>query len=181
MDHANELFKTIALMKNENEVYFTKLRNRLDTYSQQSSGNLCCFFTHSFLLSNDLNEKQTMIGSFSINNISLQSISFPTILIHINSETPIDFSGNYTHENQENGSQNNTWIRINKDKEQAHTHYWLKPVGVEKILPGEMSVFNHFQIGFSLLEPNNIIIDGFGYCAEKPDGVHSLNTIQFVI
>ncbi|MEK4028577.1 hypothetical protein MKZ02_08485 [Pseudobacillus sp. FSL P4-0506] len=174
-----ELAQSISQLESEAKGFLEEINTSITSEKSKLPDKVSCFFTHSFLLNKDLKDNQIMIGSFSVKNNSRHVITSPIVLIKVKSDQAIDFSGKFTRAKQMEKHQKFGWERIEREEEEdGETSYWLKPIYTDKILPGEVLAFKNFQIGFSLLKPNNILIEGFVYCAEQTSGVSSLNTIN---
>ncbi|KAB7705986.1 hypothetical protein F9802_13045 [Bacillus aerolatus] len=173
-----ELAQAINQLEVETKEFLNEFHTLIASEKSKHSDMTSCFFTQSFLLNKDVADKQMMVGSFSIKNNSNHPLTSPVILIKVKSDTAIDFSGKFAHAKQTGKNHNFSWERLEGEEEGAQMDFWLKPIRVEKISPGEVLTFKNFQIGFSLLESNNILIEGFAYFAEKKSGVSSLNTIN---
>ncbi|MDV2685091.1 hypothetical protein RYX56_11980 [Alkalihalophilus lindianensis] len=151
------------------------------------------FFSYSVIIPKRKNEEEHIIikGLFTIVNTGTQSIHSPVICLEFNQPEYANLSGKIQHSKQSSSSQflleedtlEEIWAFIEgtSQKEAKKTgRYWLKPTNSDILLGNTtLSTFN-----FEVLLPShqiekNLVIQGYVYSEEMPEGKPSNNKIIF--
>lgn len=171
--------KLLQLAKELNHSY-VKVKRLLNDVSYPSLSKLVyCYFTHSIILNTTNQSSHLIMGNFHIKNVSNQTLKFPVILLKINSKTEFHFTGKYKSPHQENKAYNFQWERVRLEDIDPTTHYCLKPIQKDHLLPNDQLSFQAFQI--IIPTDASITVEGFTYFNQSNDGIPAINTIDISI
>ncbi|MGE8205255.1 hypothetical protein ACQKP0_11870 [Heyndrickxia sp. NPDC080065] len=174
-----EIRKTLSQIKKTQKEKIQILDSVLSNYNF-SSNSCIAYFTESISLSSEPSDENVVIGNFQVINIGHTSIHQPILLIKIKSDSNFNFSGKYAPIEGQDTQGIYEWERI-KTKGDMEKEYWLRPLKVNKIAPGEKLVYSSFQLKFPACDNLVLSMDGFVYYEENHEGVRSLNSINFTI
>ncbi|MBA2874958.1 hypothetical protein [Thermaerobacillus caldiproteolyticus] len=146
-------------------------------------------FNYSLILpqANDA-EDIVIIGDFIISNLGTEPLQNIITCIRITPKKAGELSGKITIKplkSKENDFVSNqtspewTFAYENwRDKIRNEGEYWIKPTHPEKLMPNEELRFSNFDIRVKKIKgAHSVVIDGFVYCQEIPNGVPSSNSI----
>jgi hypothetical protein len=194
IDRLKSDFESIK-SKNDNLMSnYSKLEDQFANYKEEKqklsqNKSVEAHFSYSVILPDiEQGEKDILvIGNYIIQNTGNVPLTNPIICIRINpvgfgrlsgkfGPKSIDFDDKIVDEamGKEWGYVHDDW----KDKVRKGGEYWLKPLSKDRIEPGETLTFSTFNL--SLNQPkdkNSIIVEGYSYFNEEPNGVPSLNQI----
>ncbi|MBS4206950.1 hypothetical protein [Bacillus sp. FJAT-50079] len=175
IDQVKSLLTQIKNIQTEKIHMIEKALLEMNTSSQHG----IAYMTESISLSANPEDEHIIIGTFQLMNIGTKPIHQPIILLKVKSEPEIRLSGKFTMEGKASLSIHQ-WERI-KAKDESPNEYWLKPLKISEIPPGERLVFNDFQLRFPMQEKLSLTVEGFAYYKENPEGIRAFNSINIMI
>ncbi|ALA71776.1 hypothetical protein GT50_17670 [Geobacillus stearothermophilus 10] len=154
---------------------------------QVLSDEICviCYFTYSLLLPKAGGQKGIIAGNFVIRNMGSSPLENPYICLRVSPKEHMVLSAKLGDDIQYDRRLNplvmEPWRYMNKEAEnmvEEKGEFWLKPVHVSRIEPGQHLSFSNFQFQVSMNEaPSTYKVNGFFFCQQLPNGVRSLNHI----
>ncbi|MBP2078007.1 hypothetical protein [Oceanobacillus polygoni] len=154
--------------------YIKEKLNNLNNTSFE--GAAFCYFNQTVVLDYEQYSTHQVTGDFHVNNLSSTPLASPRILLKITTEEEFKFTGKYKSSNQSQQMYNFEWERIEMGNFDQVTHYFLKPIEADEILPTEQLTFQDFQIIIPF--GSTIRVDGFVYFEGKQEGIAAINSIN---
>jgi hypothetical protein len=143
-------------------------------------------FSYSIILPSKDEDAISIIGDFIIQNTGNQPLHDIILCLRISPKEVGNLSGKIVM-NRKNKREFNMdspilqWEFLHEnwmEKVRETGEYWLKPIGVKELPINETIAFSGFEV--KLKKPDNqnsVIIDGFVYGKEIPNGTHALNNV----
>ncbi|MEH7380587.1 hypothetical protein V7138_08915 [Bacillus sp. JJ1533] len=159
------------------------------TINQKSSPQIQAYFAYSMLIPDQHEEQKevVIIGDFILKNIGNEILRDIILCIKL---SPIDagtLSGKISLKSPKNdssifaNSSDNNWEFLHdnwREKIKTNGEYWIKYTDSEPLKPEESIHFSQFDIRLPINETSkSVIVDGYVYCKEIPEGAFSLNKI----
>ena len=143
------------------------------------------YFTYSFLLTKGGDQKGIVIGNFVIHNIGSAALENPYICLKVTPKECAALSAKLGEDVQYDRRLNplvmEPWQYIDENANkfvEERGEFWLKPVRVAQIEPGQKLVFSNFQLKFAIRGAQTAYkMEGFFYCKQLQNGVRALNNI----
>jgi hypothetical protein len=143
------------------------------------------YFTYSFLLPKGGDQKGTVIGNFVIHNIGSAALENPFICLKVTPKECAVLSAKLGEDVQYDRRLNplvmEPWQYIDENANkivEERGEFWLKPVRVSQIEPGQKLAFSNFQLKFAINEAQTSYkMEGFFYCKQLQNGIRALNNI----
>jgi hypothetical protein len=147
--------------------------------------NVISYFTYSLLLPKTAEQKGTVVGNFVIHNTGSVPLENPIICLKVIPKEHAILSAKLGEDVQYDRRLNplvmESWQYINEDANKIvedKGEFWLKPVHISQIEPGQKLSFSNFQLKFEIREEQTIYkMEGFFYCKQLQNGVRALNNI----
>ncbi|ABO66920.1 hypothetical protein [Geobacillus thermodenitrificans] len=144
-----------------------------------------CYFTYSLLLPNTKGNKATVAANFVIRNMGSIPLDNPFICLRVTPKERIALSAKLGDEIQYDQRINplvmEPWNYMSEQAEQMveeKGEFWLKPVRVSRIEPGQTLSFSNFQFHLEMGEERMTYkMEGFFFCRQFQEGVRALNHI----
>ncbi|WP_330949537.1 hypothetical protein [Virgibacillus sp. MG-45] len=168
--------KLMALMTEIEQKMNNTERKINEKFMHVQQGSTICYFTHSIIINQEPNNSHLILASFHVMNETSFPFHEPIILLHLDSDGDIDFSGKYTVEGSTNTRVKAPWVRVLLEDHDPQTHYCFKPTTTNLIAPKSGVSFQNFQIKLPFNQYVNV--NGYYYCEEQKEGIASLNTLQ---
>lgn len=142
-------------------------------------------FTYSTILPSNDEDTISIIGNFMIRNIGNQPLHDLIVCLRISPKEAGKLSGKIImNKNKKNVNIDSNilqweflhenWIETVRETGE----YWIRPAGINELSESETIAFSGFEVKIKKPEnQNSVMIDGFVYCKEIPNGVHALNNI----
>ncbi|MFC0296648.1 hypothetical protein [Geobacillus jurassicus] len=143
------------------------------------------YFTYSLLLPKTTGYKGTVIGNFTIRNIGSIPLENPFICLRVTPKEHIALSAKLGDDVQYDRRVNpvvmEAWQYMTEQAKQMveeKGEFWLKPIRVSRIEPGQNLSFSNFQFQIHMGEEQTTYkMEGFFFCQQLPDGIRALNHI----
>lgn len=176
-----EIMAKLAQLENDLDQTQTYIKERIKNSNKITSkasdeGTVFCYFSHSVVMDYEQDASRLIIGNFHVKNVSSAPVISPTILLKITTDDEFQFLGKYSIPNKSQQMYNFEWERIELKNFDPVTHYYLRPVQTEEILPNEQLSFQNFQIILPFGATVNV--DGFLYYEGKQEGIAAMNYIN---
>jgi hypothetical protein len=147
--------------------------------------NVISYFTYSFLLPKGADQNGTVIGNFVIHNTGSVPLENPIICLKVMPKERAILSAKLGEDVQYDRRLNplvmEPWQYIDENADkivEEKGEFWLKPVHISQIEPGQKLAFSNFQLKFDIKEEQTTYkVEGFFYCKQLPNGVRALNNI----
>ncbi|WP_031409559.1 hypothetical protein [Geobacillus vulcani] len=144
-----------------------------------------CYFTYSLLLPKAKGHKGTVAANFIIRNMGSNPLDHPFICLRVTPKERIALSAKLgdgiQYDQRINPLVMESWNYMSEQAEQMGEEkgeFWLKPVRVSRIEPGQSLSFSNFQFQFEMGEEQMTYkMEGFFFCQQFPQGVRALNHI----
>lgn len=154
---------------------------------QVLSDEICvvCYFTYSLLLPKAEGQNGMVAGNFVIRNLGSSPLEHPYICLRVSPKEHVALSaklgGGIQYDRRLNPLVMEAWQYMNEEAEniaEEKGEFWLKPVHVSRIEPGQTLSFSNFQFQVGKREISTTYkADGFFFCQQLPNGVRALNHI----
>lgn len=167
----------ISQWKRKNDQYLQSIKAKIQALKKHQVPSTYCYFTYSIHFSYDPAQESMLIGSFHIYNHQMEPFRNPYICLKLKEASILRFSGKYVYKDSTMKMRMpGAWERMNEksDKEE----FWLKPIEVNQIEPGNLLSFNNFQMKWSPQENYTESMKGFTYGDGFENGIPSLNQIH---
>ncbi|AEH48285.1 hypothetical protein [Parageobacillus thermoglucosidasius] len=143
------------------------------------------YFTYSFLLPKGDEQKGVVIGSFVIHNIGSAALETPVICLKVTPKECAVLSAKLGEDVQYDRRLNplvmEPWQYIDENMKkmvEERGEFWIKPVRVSQIEPGQKLAFSNFQLKFDISRvQTSYKMEGFFYCKQLQNGIRALNNI----
>ena len=143
------------------------------------------YFTYSFLLTKGGDQKGIVIGNFVIHNIGSAALENPYICLKVTPKECAALSAKLGEDVQYDRRLNplvmEPWQYIDENANkivEERGEFWLKPVRISQIEPGQKLAFSNFQLKFAIKGVQTFYkMEGFFYCKQLQNGVRALNNI----
>lgn len=174
----SDLMEKLSQLENDLEQTQHYIRERLKKSNNHTAneGTVFGYFSHSVVMDYEQDASRLIIGNFHVKNVSSNPVVSPTILLKITTEDEFQFLGKYTLPNQTQQMYSFEWERIELKNFDPVTHYYLRPIQSNAILPNEQLSFQNFQIIIPFGATVNV--DGFVYYEGKEEGIAAINYIN---
>lgn len=146
--------------------------------------DVTCYFNYSFVQDKETND-HFIYGSFIITNVGDNPLTNPIICLKVNESQQTIIGGKIGEMNRANNkiiSKFEEWSYLYDDwrkKWIEQGELWLKPKQTTELAPGEKLVFSGFDIKFKEKHSmTQVMIEGFTYFQQLPNGKNSLNSIS---
>ncbi|CDQ19913.1 hypothetical protein BN982_02220 [Halobacillus karajensis] len=167
----------LSQWKKRHERYIHEIKEKIEELKQSRDQHVYSYFTYSIHFSHDPAHESMLLGSFHIQNKGREPFKAPYICLKLSENSIFHFSGKYLYKDSlKKMRMSGAWERLNEvtDKEE----FWLRPVEVKQIEPGDSLTFSNFQLKWSPEKNYAGSLMGFTYGEEHEEGVPALNQIN---
>ncbi|OKO93526.1 hypothetical protein RA955_11430 [Geobacillus proteiniphilus] len=187
ISHLPEMENKIRAIEKELHVVKQALKEMKNLTQQDKHDEIraICYFTYSLLLPKTAGHKGTVAANFTIRNMGSVPLDNPFICLRVTPKEHIALSAKLgdgiQYDQRINPLVMEPWNYMTAQAEQMAEEkgeFWLKPVRVSKIEPGQNLSFSNFQFQIDMGEqPTTYKMEGFFFCQQFPDGMRALNNI----
>ncbi|ASS99495.1 hypothetical protein VC88_07570 [Geobacillus sp. A8] len=187
MDRIPELEQKIQAIEQELRMVKQVVAEIKRLPQQVLSNEICvvCYFTYSLLLPKTEGQKGMIAGNFVIRNLGSSPLEHPYICLRVSPKEHMALSaklgGGIQYDRRLNPLVMEAWQYMNEEAEniaEEKGEFWLKPIHVSRIEPGQTLSFSNFQFQVGMREvATTYKMDGFFFCQQLPNGVRALNHI----
>ncbi|WP_044748090.1 hypothetical protein [Bacillus alveayuensis] len=162
-----------------------EIKNTKEKVNNGQYVSVISYFTYSLLLPKTVEQNGTVIGNFVIHNTGSVPLETPFICLKVTPKERAMLSAKLGEDVQYDRRLNllvmEPWQYINEDANkivEEKGEFWLKPIHISQIEPGQKLSFSNFQLKFEIREEQTTYkVEGFFYCKQLTNGVRALNNI----
>lgn len=188
-DLEHKLIKMEVELEEEKNQANTLLKKAVEEAKKQQVEPIHSFqayFSHSFILPEEDEHHVSIIGDFIITNTGNTPLHNLVVLLRISPKEAGRLSGKIImNRKKERLSYREAsflqWEFVHEnwmEKVKETGEYWIKPLGINELLPQQSITFSNFEARLKKPKDKNVaIIEGFMYCKEIQSGQKALNQI----